>query len=174
MTINADSTSPAAAKPGQYQEALQLAEEGRCEEALACIQEYLATAPRDAEALNDTGTLLFTLGYIDEAIAHLAKANELFADSAEIIWNRVEVYLAANQPHRAVELFDRMEKLGLLSADVLNRTADAFLQTDALAEAVDMLQRSLQIAPQQDILLPMIDIINAKIAERTPTRSQTE
>lgn len=174
MTSNAESTSPPEAKPGQYQEALQLAEEGRCEEALACIQEYLATAPRDAEALNDTGTLLFTLGCTDEAIAHLAKANELFADSPEIIWNRVEVYLAANQPQRAVELFDRMEKLGLLSADVLNRTADAFLQIDALPEAVDMLQRSLQIAPQQDILLPMIDIIRAKINERTPTRSQTE
>lgn len=174
MTINADSTGPAAAKPAQYQEALQLAEEGRCEEALACIQEYLATAPRDAEALNDTGTLLFTLGFTDEAITHLAKANELFADSPEIIWNCIEVYLAANQPHRAVELFDRMEKLGLLNADVLNRTADAFLQIDALPEAVDMLQRSLQIAPQQDILLPMIDIIRAKINERTPNRSQTE
>jgi tetratricopeptide (TPR) repeat protein len=165
MTTNADSrTTP---KPGQYQEALVLAEEGRCDEALACIQEYLASAPNDAEALNDTGTLLFSLGYIDEAVNHLDKAGRLFPDSPEILWNRVEVYLAAGQPQQASGLFDRMERLGILNADLLNRTADAFLKNDDPVQALIMLNRSLEIEPRQDILHPMIEVIRAQIARNT-------
>lgn len=166
MTIKADSNRRTAEKPGEYKEALILAEAGKGEEALVRIQEYLASAPNDAEALNDTGTILFSLGYIDEAINHLTKADQFNPDSGEIIWNLAEVYLAANKPHQAAQLFDRMERIGILNPDVLNRTADVFLQNDNLTEAAEMLRRSLEIAPQQEILLPMIDIIRGKIAEK--------
>ena len=39
-------------KPIDYQKALDLAEAGKHEEALACIQEYLVSAPNDAEAMS--------------------------------------------------------------------------------------------------------------------------
>lgn len=167
MTMDTHSDDRTVAKPGEYQQALRLAEAGNCEQALACIQEYLATAPHDVEALNDTGTLLFSLGYIDEAVNHLTKAAQLNPDSTEIIWNLVEVYLADNKPQQAAEFFDRMEQMGILNPDVLNRTADVFLKNDALTEAAEMLGRSLEMAPQQEILIPMIDIIRGKIAEKT-------
>ena len=113
MTIHADSGHSKTDKPGEYREALKLAEAGRNDEALTCIQEYLASAPNDPEALNDTGAILFSLGFTDEAINHLKKARALFPDSAEIIWNLVEVYLAANKGEQAIELFDVMERLGI-------------------------------------------------------------
>lgn len=165
MTTQADSNPEIAEKPREYKEALALAEAGKSEEALACIQEYLASAPNDAEALNDTGAILFSLGYTEEAVNHLVKARQLYPDAAEIIWNLAETYLALSKPKLAIELFDDLQKLGVLSADVLNRTADVCLENNDLSDAVLMLQRSLEISPDQDILHPMIDVIQSKMVK---------
>jgi tetratricopeptide (TPR) repeat protein len=154
-----------AEKPPAYTEALELAEDGKSQEALACIQEYLATSPHDAEALNDTGAILFSLGYTEEAVNHLAKARQLCPNAAEILWNLAEAYLALDNPRHAIELFEEMQILGILNADLLNRTADSCLKNDLLAEAVKMLERSLELSPDQEVLRPMIDVIRSKITE---------
>jgi len=142
-----------------YQKGLQLAEAGRYQEALACIQKHLATAPDDVQALNDSGAILHCLGRLAEAVDCLVKARDLQADSAEIVWNLVEAYLAAGRADEAAQLFDDMERMGILSADVLNRTANAFLNRDNKADALEMLFRSLQLSPNQDVLKPMIQVI---------------
>lgn len=168
MTMNIDrfgTESNAAEKPPAYREALKLAEAGKSQEALACIQEYLASSPRDAEALNDTGAILFSLGYTEDAVNHLAKARQLCPDAAEILWNLSEAYLLLEKPRLAMELFDDMQKMGILNADVLNRTADACLKNGCLADAVQMLEYSLKISPDQKILHPMIDVIRSKMTE---------
>lgn len=152
-------------KSKDYQNALDLAETGRHAEALGCIQEYLASAPDDPEALNDTGAILHCLGRSDEAIDHLVKARKIRSDSAEIIWNLSEAYLAAGKAKQAAELFDDMDKIGVLNADVLNRTADVFLNENNLSDAIKMLNWSLEVWPDQDNLVPMIDVIRREIAE---------
>ena len=165
MTTREDSSPEIAEKPREYREALALAEAGRSEEALVCIQEYLASTPNDAEALNDTGAILFSLGYTEEAVNHLVKARQLFPEAAEIIWNLAETYLALNKPKSAMTLFDDMQQMGILSADVLNRTADVCLNNNDLADAILMLERSLEISPDQDVLHPMIDVIRGKMVK---------
>ena len=80
MTINTYPGHKITEKPGEYKEALELAEAGKTEEALTCIQEYLASAPNDAEALNDTGAILFSLGYREDAVNHFTKAKELYQE----------------------------------------------------------------------------------------------
>ena len=152
-------------KSNDYQKALELAEAGRHEEALACIQEYLSSSPNNAEALNDAGAIFHCMGCPDEAINHLVKARNLQPDSAEIIWNLSETYLAAGKAKEAKELFDDMERMGILNADVLNRTADVLLNEGNLADALEMLRRSLKLSPDQKILQPMIEVIGRKIAE---------
>lgn len=152
------------ANPNYYQKGLGLAEAGRYAEALACIQEYLGSAPNDAEALNDAGAILHCLGCSDEAINHLTKARSIRGDSAEITWNLSESYLAAAKANEAMELFDGMEQMGILNADVLNRTANIFLNEGDLANALKMLIRSLQVSPDQEVLKPMIEVIRSKIA----------
>jgi pentatricopeptide repeat protein len=150
---------------GDYQKAVELAETGRYEEALGFIQEYLSSAPKDAEALNDAGSILHCMGYSQEAINHLVKARNLLPDSAEITWNLSETYLAAGQAEKAAELFDEMQRMGILNADVLNRTADVLLNTGNLADAVKMLERSLEISPNQEILKPIIEVIRRKMTD---------
>jgi len=146
-----------------YQKALDLAQAGLHAEALEIIQEHLVSAPDDTEALNDTGVILHCLGHCDQAVAHLVKARTLEPDSGEIIWNLSEAYLDARQPEKAVELFEDMQRLGVLNVDVLNRTANVFLNNNDLSGAVDMLERSLEILPDQQILRPMIDVIRNKM-----------
>ena len=145
-----------------YEKGLQLAESGRYQDALVCMQEHLRTAPDDAETLNDTGAILHCLGRSNEAIDYFVKAQGLRNDSAEIVWNLAEAYLATGRANEAMQLFDKMQQLGVLNADVLNRTANVFLNQNNKADAIDMLLRSLQICPNQEILEPMIQVILSK------------
>jgi len=47
--------------------------------------------------------------------------------SQQCLWNLSEAYIQEDQPAEAYKLFDEMAESGTLNADVLNRTADAFL-----------------------------------------------
>lgn len=152
-------------KSSDYLKAAELAEAGGHEQALNCIQEYLGSAPNDGEALNDAGAILHCLGHSEEAVNHLVKARSLEPDSAEIIWNLSETYLAVGKAEEAMKLFGDMERMGILNADVLNRTADVLLNKGNLAGALEMLHRSLKISPGQEILKPMIEVISRKVAE---------
>ncbi len=145
-----------------YERGLELAEAGKYQEALACMQEHLRTTGGNAQALNDTGAILYCLGHSDEAIEHFVKALSLQENSAEIVWNLVEAYLAVGKATGAMQLFDNMERLGILNVDVLNRTANIFLEQNNKANAIEMLLRSLQILPNQEILSPMIEVIRSK------------
>ena len=145
-----------------YQRGLQLAEAGRYQDALVCMQEHLRTAPEDAQALNDTGAILHCLGRSNEAIDHFVKAQRHLNDSAEIVWNLAEAYLATGRANEAMQLFDKMQQMGVLNADVLNRTANVFLDQNNKADAVEMLLRSLHISPNQEILEPIIQVILSK------------
>jgi tetratricopeptide (TPR) repeat protein len=149
-------------KPNYYEKGLELAESGKYQESLACMQEYLRTTIGNAQVLNDTGAILHCLGRSDEAIEHFVKALSHQEDSAEILWNLVEAYLAVGKANEAMQLFDNMEQIGILNVDVLNRTANIFLEQNNKANAIEILLRSLQSWPNQEILKPMLEVIRSK------------
>ncbi|MBN2136642.1 MAG: glycosyltransferase [Sedimentisphaerales bacterium] len=149
-------------KSDHYRRGLELAEAGRHQEALEHIRLHLGMSPNDAEALNDTGAILHCLGRTDEAIEHFIKAKTLKSDSGEILWNLSEAYIAGGRAKEAMYLFDDMEQIGVLSADVLNRTANVFLQQNDKANALEMLLRSLSFSPGQEVLTPIVQVIRSK------------
>jgi glycosyltransferase involved in cell wall biosynthesis len=55
-----------------------------------------------------------------------------------------------------------MERMGILNADILNRTAKVFLDQSNKADAIEILLRSLEFTPNQEILNPMIEVIQTK------------
>jgi len=140
----------------------ELAEAGRHQEALEHIRAHLQAAPEDGEALNDAGAILHCLGRSDEAIDHFNRARRLRWDSAEVLWNLSEAYIAVGRAEEAAGLFDDMERMGILNPDVLNRTATVFLDQGDKANALEMLLRSLEIAPAQNVLTPMVEVIRSK------------
>ncbi len=145
-----------------YQQGLEFAESGRYQEALDCIERHLQHEPDNAEIHNDIGAIFHCLGRTDEAIEHFVKARKLQGDSAEILWNLAEAYLAVGMPGEMPELFDSMEEMGILNADVLNRTATVFLNQGNKADAVETLLRSLDIWSDQEVLKPMLKVIHQK------------
>ena len=145
-----------------YRRGLELAEAGKYQEGLNCIREHLRAAPHDAQALNDAGAILHCLGRTQDAVSHLVKARNIRADSSEIVWNLVETYLAGGQAAQAAALFDDMERMGILSVDVLNRTATMLLDQGRKGPAVDVLLRSYRLWPEQEVLRPMLDVIRSK------------
>ena len=145
-----------------HHEALKLAETGNYQQAMDCINRHLQTSPDDAEALNDAGAILHCLGRSAEAIEHLVRAKTIRPDSAEIIWNLAEAYLAAGRADQAVQLFDRMEQQKILNPDLLNRTANVLLNQNDKAGGVEILLRSLEMSPNQEILNKMIEVIQTQ------------
>lgn len=154
MTVENDSND--------YQKGLELAEAGRHQQALTYIQKHLQTAPDDVEALNDAGAILHCLGRSEQAIEHFVKARNLRGNCAEIVWNLSEAYLATGKARETMQLFDDMERMGILNADILNRTATVFLNQGDKAGAIETLLRSQQAWPEQVLLEPMIEVIRSK------------
>lgn len=152
-----------------YQRGLELAEAGKHEEALECLREHLLHHPKDGQALNDAGALLYSLGRFDEAVEHLRLAlGQLGGDPPETLWNLAEVYLAAGRPDDVVGLFDRLGAAELLSPDLINRTATAFIETGRAGKGMEALLRSMRMAPEQEkVLEPIIQNVRrtrAKVA----------
>ena len=145
-----------------YERGLELAQAGQYDQALEFMMDHLKTAGDSANALNDTGAILHCLGRSNEAIDYFLKARNIQKDSAEILWNLVEAYLADDKPAEAVKHFDEMEKMSIMNVDLLNRTANVFLNRQNIAGAIEMLVRSLEILPEQKILFPMIEVIRSK------------
>lgn len=145
-----------------YQHGLELAETGQYEAALGCIREHLRSRPHDAQALNDAGAILHCLGRSDDAIEYLTKAWGLQPDSGEIVWNLMEAYLAADLASEAVFLVDKMEGMGILTVDVMNRLATRLLNQGKKGQAADILLRSHDLWPSQEILKPILEVIRSK------------
>lgn len=150
------------ATKSSYENALQLTEAGQYLQALECLQQHIQKNPNDAEALNDTGAVLHCLDRSEEAVTFLKRAKTLEPDNPQITWNLAEAYLALCRPDDASHLFDYMESMDILNPDLINRTAKQFVDLGKKAQAIEMLLRSLHIAPNQKVLQPMLDVIKSK------------
>jgi len=145
-----------------YEKASQLAEQGRHDEAFGCISQHLNDNPEDIKALNDAGAILHCMGKSSEAVAYIERAKDLSPDNAQVIWNLAEAYLGGGRPEKVIELLPEIQARGLMNPDLINRTADTFLNQDNKSDALETLLYSLDIAPEQEVLKPMVDVIKSK------------
>ena len=119
-----------------YERGLEYVKVGNYHQALDCMQRHLNANDGDAQIFNDTGAILHCLGRSDEAITYFIKARSIQSDSAEIIWNLAEAYLATGMAEEAEQLFGDMERMDILNVDVLNRAANVFLNKSNKAGAI--------------------------------------
>ena len=148
----------------QYEQALSLAESGQHEQALQHMLGYLQSHPTDAQALNDTGTILYCLQRGTEAVQYLEKAlNFASQDQREqISWNLCEVYIAESCPEKAMGLFEKMRIWDILNVDMVNRTADRFLKQNQVGRAIEALSLSMRLWSDQKVLESMIEVLRSK------------
>lgn len=148
----------------EYNRAVELAESGQYEQALQLMQVYLKTNPKDGEALNDTGTILFCMNRGREAIDYFLRARSCSQGDtlAQVLFNLCEAYIAENHPEKAVGLLDSMESMEILNVDTVNRIANVFINKQACGPAIEMLLYSLRQAPNQEILKPILEILRTR------------
>lgn len=161
------------AHQNHHEEALQLADQGRYAQAYDAIALHLEKAPDDGEVHNDAGVILHCLNRSQEGIAHLERAREISGDTADIVWNLVEAYLTEADIDAAKPLLELMEANGTINFDVLNRAANILLNENRLPEAKEMLERSLRLCPEQEILRPMLQVIESRMQAPTPECDNT-
>ncbi|MBN1796316.1 MAG: glycosyltransferase [Sedimentisphaerales bacterium] len=146
----------------EYEQAVEFAEQGQHEQALAAIERYLQTSPADAEALNDAGAICHCLGKSAKAIGYLNKARQLDPENKQVLANLLETLIGAQMPEQAEQLFDHAQSFDILNPDLLNRTANMYLAKQNKAGAVEVLLRSLKLWPQQEILEHMLTVLKSK------------
>ncbi|MCX5684768.1 MAG: tetratricopeptide repeat protein [Planctomycetota bacterium] len=149
--------TPTPEQPDPFAQARQLADEGRHAEALTVLQRILSSRPDDGEVLNDAGALLYAIGHFDEAARHLRHAADCMTDPGQPLWNLAEVYLAAGRPAETLGLFGGLERAGLLTADLANRTATSLLNQGNMADGIEALIESFRSSPEQKLLLPIYE-----------------
>ena len=145
-----------------HEKASRLAEQGRYDEAFVCIGQHLNDNADDVEALNDAGAILHCLRKSYEAVAYLERARKLSPDNVQVIWNLVEAYLGDERAEKVIELLPEIKACGLMNTDLINRTANIFLNQNNKSDALEALLYSLDLAPGQEVLKPMVDIIKSK------------
>lgn len=145
----------------QYEHALKLVESGSYEQALDAIMKYLETCPDDGKAFNDAGSILFCMQRGKESIEYFEKALILCEgdEQTQVNWNLCEAYIHEGYPEKAAAMFNQMYQQQVLNPDIVNRTAELFLNVNNLGRAIETLSLSLKLWPKQDVLRPMIQMI---------------
>lgn len=145
-----------------YTKGLELAEEGNHAESLVYMQRHLEEYPNDAEALSDTGAVFYCLGQTDLAVEHFKKAVDADNNYGQSYWNLAEAYLTEGKIQQAVELFDDMQRLGILSPDLTIRTANHFLEQSDKGSAIEMMLKSAELSDSLELVKPMIEVVKSK------------
>lgn len=143
-----------------YEQAVDLAEQGKFDEALPAIEAHLERNPADGEALNDCGAILLALGRNDEAVDKLRAALELLpVPAVETLVNLSEATLAAGRPVETLALFDQLVEADLFRPDLAARVGSALLDEGRIAEAVEALVFSDQVLPGQKVIRPILQVV---------------
>jgi len=124
-----------------YQEGLAFAKAGKYDKALESFQQYLKSQPDDGQAWNDAGTILFDTGHTDEAISCLERARELTGRSGQVYLNLSEAYIKAGKTSEAVNLFDKMADLQMLTPDLVNRYAENLARNGDAKGAMEIMRK---------------------------------
>ncbi|MFC1766809.1 hypothetical protein ACFL6U_32635 [Planctomycetota bacterium] len=147
-----------------YEKSMTLAEAGQFQEAFELIQTHLQTHPDDPEALNDSAVLLHCMHRSGEGIEFLQRARAIAGDTPEIVWNLAEALLAEARVDEALPLLKTMADNETINIDILPWTI-TLTSPKTLQEATDLLNWSLAICPEQELLRPMIQVIESRKSE---------
>lgn len=145
-----------------YTKGQELAEEGNHQESLVYMQRHLEEHPNDAEALSDTGAVFYCLGQTDQAVKYFKKAIDADGNYGQSYWNLAEAYLSEGEIQQAVELFDDMQRLEILSPELIIRTANHFLEQSDKGSAIEMMLKSSDLSDSEELVKPMIEVVKSK------------
>ncbi len=161
---------------GQYNLGLALLRGSRFDEAIARFQRALALNSRDAQTYNDLAVALVQKRRFQEAAAHFGEAIAIDPGFAQAHSNLA--WLLATSAQAAVRNGGEAVKLAARAVDLshgrdasmLDALAAAYAEAGRFQEAVETVQRALELAP-----LPLVPALKARLAmyqRREPFREK--
>lgn len=153
--------------PPSYQHALELAQAGQPDAALAELEAFLADRPDVGRAWNDAGQILMTLGQSERAVRYFLRAVELEGRPEALYRNLCHSYAASGRPSQAMRWFERMRRESQLDTEIITQIADSFIRQGDAASAIETLCRGRDALPSAHELDTHIESLRdnrAKIA----------
>lgn len=147
-----------------------LASDGKMEDAVAVMQNWLQQHPDDAPRWTRLGLLQQQLGRNEEALKAYEQAVARIEPDAVLANNMAWLYLERN-PERAVELASKAYELAPSRAEIVDTYGWVLFQTGRQREGLSALQQALVIAPRNpEIALHVSQALLAvgRGAEATP------
>jgi glycosyltransferase involved in cell wall biosynthesis len=153
-----------AAKPvsSYLQKGQALLSQGRTEETVQWIQQFLHDQPFWASAWCDAGVLFFAIGQEKEAVRHFQHAVQLPDCPKEAWLYLAHACTAAGQLESAIGLIDKLATESLLDESLVERIAALCVQRQDLAGAAETLRRAGRALPSSGTL----DAIGRQILTR--------
>lgn len=145
-----------------YRKGLELAGAGHYRQAFSCMKSYLAKKPSDAEAWNDAGAILFSLGEYKEAIKYFERAGDLKLDHADLYSNLAKAYLADGKSGMVVEMFEVLSDKGVLSDEIIRGTVESFIRFGDKVNAMEAAVRAQEFCPRSKKLRALIKKMKTK------------
>jgi tetratricopeptide (TPR) repeat protein len=130
-----------------YNLGLNLAGDGRLDEAIPYFQKAVEGDPKFAEAYNDLGVALMQSGKVEEAIRHFQKAAELVPDYGNAYNNLGAALLRGGRIDEAILQFQKAVELTPDLPGVHNNLGIALLRKGAVDEAIPYFQKALDVKP---------------------------
>ena len=150
---------------------LLLQQQGRLEEALACLDAALVLAPRAAQVLNARGMVLHRLARFDEAIGAYQAAIEIEPGHAEAIMNKGVALYELKRHDEAHACLVRALELAPRSLDVRVNLGNVLLELGRPDEALAKFRQVIEARPgDQDVLMNMANALRDqhRYAEAVP------
>lgn len=131
--------------------------EGRADEAKIALQQFLKECPENYRAWNDLGVIFFNEKNIEEAEKCFTEALSIREDYLDAIINIATVQQELKQWLKAAQQLEKYVRVDNRNANVFNQLGRIYLEIGKVTEALSVLKRSLEIDPNQPIILESLN-----------------
>ncbi|MEN6467039.1 MAG: glycosyltransferase [Syntrophaceae bacterium] len=135
---------------------------GELKKARALFEQIVRAAPLNYEAINNLGTVAYLQGDALAAEVFLLKAFKLNKNNSDVLVNLVDLYVNSKDLERALYFLEKYLELAPLDHERLDQLASIHMETGSPDKAVPVLERSLEIQPDEGIRNTLESLKNAQ------------
>jgi len=141
--------------------------EGKIEDAEKCFLDLLDKHPENAELLNNLGVISHARGSFEKSESYLLKALAVKDDHLNVLLNLSDLYQSANRWKEAAFHLEKYIMIENKDHNIFNQLAMVYLEAENTQNARSALEQSLELKPDQDIILESLKKLKNK--EQTPS-----